>query len=280
MGELFAGWGVSFVKIDGCGPGGGDALRPNQSPDNRKCLAMMKKAFEKHNIWMELSWYLDPTLASDWATLGNGARIFIDIESYSKSTMTSSMRVFQRITHAANWASSGVVGPEHGFYIDLDVVTVGMTVDGKCIDGLDNDDVRLSYISFWAMTSSIFCLGADPRCIPDKYLKWLNHTDMLAIHQCGVMAKPIQSGNAWDNRRQIWWKKLPDGRVAVGLFNSSVFWFMFGRHYDITFTLKDVELKKAAIKNIWTGESLGLLEDHYTVVLRPGQCQVLLLQPQ
>ncbi|ORZ08690.1 glycoside hydrolase superfamily [Absidia repens] len=280
MGELFAGWGISFVKIDGCGPGGGDALRPNQSPDNRRCLAMMKKAFEKHNIWMELSWYLDPTFANDWATLGNGARIFIDIESYSKSTMTSSMRVFQRITHAANWASSGVVGPEHGFYIDLDVVTVGMTVDGKCIDGLDNDDVRLSYISFWAMTSSIFCLGADPRCIPDKYLKLLNHPEMLAIHQCGVMAKPIQSGNAWDNRRQVWWKKLPDGRVAVGLFNSSVFLFMFGRHYDITFRLKDLGLKKATIKNIWTGESLGLHEDHYTVVLRPGQCQVLLLQPQ
>jgi hypothetical protein len=241
---------------------------------------MMKKAFEKHNIWMELSWYLDVTYADDWATLGNGARVFIDIESYSKTYMTSSMRVFQRITYAANWADTGVVGPERGFYIDLDVVTVGMTVDGKCIDGLDNDDVRLSYISFWAITSSVFCLGADPRCIPDKYLAWLNHPDMLAIHQCGIMAKPIKSGNAWDNRRQVWWKKLPDGRVAVGLFNSSVFYFMFGMHYDITFTMNDVGLSKATIKNVWTGESLGLYDDQYTLVLRPGQCQLLLLEPQ
>ncbi|KAI8089874.1 glycoside hydrolase superfamily [Halteromyces radiatus] len=279
LGELFAEWGISFVKIDGCGPGGGDALRPNQSPDNRKCIAMMKKAFEKHNIWMELSWYLDASLADEWATLGNGARIFIDIESYSKRSMTSSLRVFQRITQAANWADTGAVGSHRGFYIDLDVVTVGMTVDGKCIDGLDNDDVRLSYITFWAITSSIFCLGADPRCIPDKYLAWFNHPDMLTIHQSGIMARPIQSGNAWTNRRQIWWKTLPDGRVAVGLFNTSVFMFMLGKSYDLKFTMSEVGLKQAIIKDVWTGESLGKSSSHYTVILRPGQCKLLLLTP-
>ncbi|ORZ20447.1 glycoside hydrolase superfamily [Absidia repens] len=278
MGDLFAEWGISFVKIDGCGPGGGDALRPNQSPDNRKCLAMMKKAFEKHNIWMELSWYMDVALADEWATLGNGARIFIDIESYSKRSMTSSLRVFQRITQAANWARTDVVGPERGFYIDLDVVAVGMTVNGKCIDGLDNDDVRLSYISFWVLTSSIFCLGADPRCIPDKYLTWLNHPEILTIHQTGIMAKPIQSGNAWNNRKQVWWKKLPDGRVAVGLFNTSVFMFMLGKSYEIKFALRDVGMKKATIRDVWTGKSLGSFDSQYSVMLRPGQCQILILK--
>jgi hypothetical protein len=281
MGELFAEWGVSFVKIDGCGPGGGDALRPNQSPDNRRCLARMKQAFEKHNIWMELSWYLDPQHVDEWSRLGNGARVFIDIESYSKRSMTSSVRVFQRISHTANWASSEAVGRHRGFYLDLDVVTVGMTVDGKCIDGLDNDDVRLSYISFWALTSSVFCLGADPRCIPDRYLEWLNNPDILEIHQSGIMPKPIESGNAWTNRRQVWWKKLPDGRVAVGLFNSSVFMFMsiLGRNYDITFTMKDVGLEKATIKDVWTGKSLGVHSKDYKTILRPGQCQILLLDP-
>ncbi|KAI8342530.1 glycoside hydrolase superfamily [Chlamydoabsidia padenii] len=279
MGDLFAEWGVSFVKIDGCGPGGGDTLRPNQSPDNRKCLAMMKKAFEKHNIWMELSWYLDPTYADEWATLANGARIFIDIESYSKRSMTSSLRVFQRFTQAANWANTGVIGPDHGFYIDLDVVTVGMTVNGKCIDGLYNDDIRLSYISFWALTSSIFCLGADPRRIPDKYLKWFNHPEILNIHQTGIMAKPIQSGNAWNNRRQVWWKKMPDGTVVVGLYNTSVFMFMLGKNYDVKFALKDVGMDKAVIKDIWAGKVLGTYDHKYSVVLRPGQCQILLLKP-
>lgn len=228
---------------------------------------------------MELSWYLDPKYAEDWASLGNGARIFIDIESYSKKYMTSSHRVFQRITQAANWANTGVVGPHRGFYIDLDVVTVGMTVGGKVIDGLSNDDVRQSYIGFWAIVSSVFCLGADPRSIPDNYVNWFNNPDILTIHQTGIMATPIGSGNAWSNRRQVWWKKLPDNRVAVGLFNTSVFMFMLGKNYDIQFKLADVGLDSATIKDVWENKQLGVFKDKYHVVLRPGQCKILLLTP-
>ncbi|ORX55538.1 glycoside hydrolase [Hesseltinella vesiculosa] len=278
--ELFAEWGISFVKIDGCGPGGGGEWQPGGSPDTRRDLELMHKAFSKHNIWMELSWYLDVAYAKDWAATGNGVRIFIDIESYSKKTMTSAHRVFKRISYAAEWANCGYLGAEHGLYIDMDVVTVGMTVDGECIDGLANDDVRLSYITFWALTSSVFCLGADPRKIPDTYLHWYNHPDMLVVHQCGIMAHPVGSGDAWKNRRQVWWKKLPDGRVAVGLFNTSVFPKFLGRHYDVTFDLKDVGLHKAKIKDVWAGMNLGSHKGPFTTNLRPGQCQLLILSPE
>ncbi|KAI8060135.1 glycoside hydrolase superfamily [Gongronella butleri] len=278
--ELLAEWGISYVKIDGCGPGGGSEWQPGGSPDTRRDLELMHRAFAKHKIWMELSWYLDVQYAAEFSKLGNGARVFIDIESYSKKTMTSAHRVFKRITFASQWAETGVVGAENGFYIDMDVITAGMTVDGQCIDGLPNDDVRLAYITFWALTSSVFCLGADPRRIPDNYLHWYNHPDMLTIHQCGIMAKPIGSGDAWKNRRQVWWKSLPDGRVAVGLFNTSVFPVFLGRSYDISFALADVGLgKKAKIKDVWAGIHLPDVEDTYKTVLRPGQCQLLLLTP-
>ncbi|KAI9492834.1 glycoside hydrolase superfamily [Zychaea mexicana] len=279
LAELFAEWGVGFVKIDGCGPGGGDQFYPYQSPDNRECLKMLAKAFQRFNIWMELSWYMDHSYAEDWARLSNGARIFIDIESYSTRTMTTSHRVFQRVTQAARWIDTDVVGKEYGFFVDLDVVLVGMVVGGKCVDGLDNDDVRKTYISFWAIVSSVFCIGSDPRAIPDKYLAFLNHPGILEIHQAGNMARPIGSGNVWLNRRQIWWKRMPDGQICCLLFNAHTYIFMLGFSHDIQLDLTDVGIVSAAILDVWTGEKLGVHNGSYTARLRPGQCQMLMLTP-
>jgi hypothetical protein len=277
MGELFAEWGVHYVKIDGVGPGGGSAYYPNASPDNRACIAMMKKAFEKHDIWMEISWFMDPSYAHEWAQLANGARIYVDIESYSTRTMTTSHRVFQRITQCESWAKSDAVGD--GFYVDLDAVLVGMTVNGTCVDGLDNDDVRQTYIAFWSMVSSVFCIGADPRALPEKYLAMLNHKEMLEIHQSGVMAKPIGEGDVWKNRKQVWWKKLKDGRIYVCLMNAQTYPFMLGFSREIGFDLKDIGVEKARLKDVWTGEDLGEVDGHYGLVLRGGQSQTLLVTP-
>lgn len=281
MAELFAEWGVRFVKVDGCGPGGGDQFYPYQSPDNRQCLRMMSRAFKKYDIWMELSWYMDHSYADEWAELANGARIFIDIESYSTRTMTSSHRVFQRITQASRWVDTGVIGKDYGFYLDLDVVLVGMTVDGKCVDGLDNDDVRRSYISFWALLSTVFCIGSDPRMIPDKYLHQFNHPDIIYIHQSGIMARPVGSGDVWLNRKQIWWKELPDGRICCGIFNAHTYIFMLGFNHEITLRLSDLNIGPAGatLYDIWEGKDLGKYTGQYSVRLRPGQCQMLYIIP-
>lgn len=277
MAELFNDWGVSFVKLDAVGPGGGSEYYPYTAPDSRACTRMMYKAFQSYNIWLEISWQIDANYADEWSDFSNGARIYVDIESYSTRSMTSSHRIMQRITPCEKWADKFVVGSDHGFYIDLDAVLVGMTVDGKCIDGLDNDDVRQTYISFWAIVSSVFCTGSDPRTIPDKYLAWYNHPEMLEIHQSGVMAKPIGSGNVWQNRRQVWWKKLEDDRIYVCLINAHTYIFMLGLSHEVTLNIADIGLSRAQLKDVWTGEDLGVYEDKYSIVLRPGQSQTLLV---
>ena len=268
--DLFEEWGIGYIKIDGCGPS-----NELQDMDTRKCLYMMHKAFSKHNIWIELSWALDPQFANDWITIANGARIHIDIESYSAKSMTTSYRIFQRMSYVEKWSHVKTEGKK--FYIDLDAVLVGMTVDGKCVDGLDNDDVRMSYISFWALVSSVFCIGADPRKLPQKYLAMLNHPVILDIHQCGMIARPIGSGNAWLNRKQVWWKKLPDGRLCVGLFNAHVYPFMLGISREVKFEFAELGVEEVEAKDAWTGEWLGRFAKSYNTVLRPGQCQLLLL---
>ncbi|KAG2175581.1 hypothetical protein INT43_001228 [Umbelopsis isabellina] len=278
--DLFAEWGVGYVKVDGCGPGGGDPWYPFQSPDNRECLSMMATGFQRHNIWMEISWYLDPSYAEDWVTICNGARVYIDIESYSTKSMTTPYRVFQRMALTEKWAETGLVGKDHGMFVDLDIVAVGMTVDGQCVDGLWSDDIRRSYISFWALVSSVFCLGADPRMIPDKYVKMLNHPDILMIQQSGVMAKPIGSGNAQQNRKQVWWKALPDGRMCVGLFNVHIYPLLHGTSHEVSFSFSDIGITRAHLFDVWEAKELGEYTESYKIKLNAGACQILLMTPE
>ncbi|KAI9247842.1 glycoside hydrolase superfamily [Sporodiniella umbellata] len=277
--ELLNEYGVSFVKLDAVGPGGGTEYFPNQSPDNRSCTAMIYKALRKYNIWVEVSWYIDSSYAKEWSQISNGARIYVDIESYSTKQMTSSHRIIQRITMCERWSTEDVVGSDHGFYVDLDVVLVGMTVNGKCIDGLDNDDVRQTCIGFWAMVSSVFCLGSDPRTIPDKYLAWYNHKEILEIHQSGVMAKPIGLGHVWWNRKQVWWKKLKDGRIYVCLINAHTYPFMLGYSHQVAIEFKDIGLDQAYVKDVWEDKQLGLFKKKYSVNLKSAQSQIILITP-
>ncbi|GAB5588647.1 hypothetical protein Unana1_03547 [Umbelopsis nana] len=277
--DLFGEWGIGYVKVDGCGPGGGDPWYPFQSPDNRDCLKAMAIGFQRHNIWMEISWYMDPSYAEDWVKLCNGARVYIDIESYSTTSMTTPRRVFQRMALTEKWAETGLVGKDHGMFVDLDIVAVGMTVDGQCIDGLWSDDIRRSYISFWALVSSVFCLGADPRMIPDVYVKMLNQPDIIAIQQSGVMAKPIGSGDASQNRKQVWWKKLPDGRTCVGLFNAHVYPLIYGLSHVVSFALSDIGLTGGMLYDVWEEKDLGHYSTIYEVKLGSGACQILLVTP-
>lgn len=279
MAELLHEYGVSFVKLDAVGPGGGTEYSPNQSPDNRACIAMFYNALRKYDIWVEISWYIDPSFIDEWAQMSNGARIYVDIESYSTKTMTSTHRIMQRISMCERWSTEDVVGSNCGFYVDLDAVLVGMTVNGKCVDGLDNDDIRQTYIGFWAMVSSVFCLGSDPRTIPDKYLAWYNHKEILEIHQSGIMARPIGSGNVWWNRKQVWWKKLKDGRIYVCLINAHTYMFMLGRSHEVAIYFKDLGLSQAYIKDVWTGKQLGLFRKKYNVILKGAQSQILLVTP-
>ncbi|KAI8338231.1 glycoside hydrolase superfamily [Chlamydoabsidia padenii] len=305
MAHLFASWGIRYVKIDGCGPGSGDQISPHLAPDCRPTLRMMSRAFRRYAIWTELSWYMDAAYADEWAIMANGARIYIDIESYSSRTMTSTTRVLDRFHHVPRWVDKRqVIGAHAGFYVDLDAVLVGMTTpwNARCIDGLDNDGVRRSYISFWAMVSSVFCIGADPRLLPPKYIDMLHHDIVLDIQQSGVLAVPLPFTDYW-HYRQVWWKTLvgygQEGEdvVCVGLFNTyyypmlssldnknnqqtDVGFIQQWLDLEVGFKLADLGLTRTArIKDVWTGRDLGVFTDTYTTRLDPGECQLVLVSP-
>ncbi|CAO3601169.1 unnamed protein product [Absidia cylindrospora] len=296
MADVFADWGVGYVKIDGCGPGSGDQITPDLAPDCRATLQLMGRSFRRRGIWTELSWYLDVGYADEWAIMANGARIYIDIESYSTRTMTSASRVLDRFAFVPRWAAQRkVIGKQTGFYVDLDAVLVGMTTpwNARCIDGLGSDVIRRTYVTFWSLVSSVFCIGADPRLLPDKYVAMLHHPVVLDIHQSGRIATPLPFTDTW-HYKQVWWKPLDDKVVCVGLFNTFYYPLSFQQEttsvvtgspwldLEVGFDLADVLLdgcQRARISDVWAGKELGVWDAWYSTRLEPGACQLLLLTP-
>jgi alpha-galactosidase len=86
--NLFASWGIDFIKLDAVTPG---SYSDGTSIDNRPDVAAWAKAIAQnpHPIWFTISWALDEDYLSTWQTYANGRRIEGDVECEGNfSTLT------------------------------------------------------------------------------------------------------------------------------------------------------------------------------------------------
>lgn len=84
--DMIGEWGIDFVKFDSVTPGSGI---DNLSRDARGDVEAWSKAFDRNNIWFELSWALDHNYVDFWKKYANGWRIDWDVEAYDGSGLTA-----------------------------------------------------------------------------------------------------------------------------------------------------------------------------------------------
>jgi hypothetical protein len=200
--NLFASWGVDFVKMDFVGPGGGGG-----SADNRDDVEQWRKALDKTGrpIWLELSNMLDISAIATWTAYSNGWRVANDVECYC-STLTNWTHVYRVITSFVPFAQYS--GPGH--WNDLDSLELG----GGSKDGLSADEKQTMF-SYWSINAAPLYLGADATVRLDATdLKIITNKEVIAVDQAAVPAKALTSGTT-----QVWYAKQTDGSIVVGLFN-------------------------------------------------------------
>jgi hypothetical protein len=185
--------------MDFVGPGGGGG-----SADNQEDIKQWRAALDKtgHPVWLELSNMLAISAVSTWKKYSNGWRIGNDVECYC-TTLTNWAHVVRNINAMPPWVSYG--GP--GGWNDLDSLEIG---NGDK-DGLTADE-RQTYFSFWAINASPLFVGADASSLDAGDVKILTNSEVIAVNQAGVPAKPLSGNN-------VYYAKLPDGSINVGLFN-------------------------------------------------------------
>jgi hypothetical protein len=198
--DRFASWGVDFVKVDGV------------TTDNVPDIEAWSKAIDQsgRKMWLTASAWPVPRDAGEglqpWA---NSVRVDTDVECYCNTVATWTSSVDNRWEDLPNWLD--VVKPN--YWPDLDSMPINNNTGAGIQDGI-TDTERQSVMTFWSMASSPLYVGGDLAKIDGKAVSILTNREVIAVDQAGVIPTQVAAGTL-----QVWKKRLPDGRLAVAVYN-------------------------------------------------------------
>ena len=258
--DLFASWGVDFIKLDGTTPGSDD---DDLTVDNRPDVQAWSQAIAQSGrpIWLTVSWALDHDYLSTWQTYANARRIENDVECYC-STLTTWPDVALRFNDLVTWENNA--GPTVGWN-DLDSMEVG---NGNQ-DGLTNDE-RQSTMSLWAIANAPMFVGDDLTQLDSFGLQLLTNSSVIAVDQSASPGTQIASGN-----NPVWASpKLSNGTYNVALFNlnsssssTTVNWSSLGFSGS------------ADVYDLWNNVDLGTFTNSYSASLSTHASALLRVTP-
>jgi alpha-galactosidase len=249
--NLYASWGIDFIKLDSVTPGSyNDNLNINNIPD----VQAFNKAIAQSSrpIWLTVSWALDEDYLSDWQQNANARRIEGDVECEGDCPyLTEWQRVLLRFYDVIGWENAS--GPTLGWN-DLDSLEVG----NGATDGLTDREQR-SAMTLWSMANAPLYVGGDLTKLTRYGKKLLTNDEVIAVDQSGHPAKQVTGGFT-----PVWVSDLGDGSYYVALFNLNAM------PTQVTVAWKDLGFRNAArMRDLWRQEELGPSPHSFSDVL-PG----------
>ncbi len=249
--DLFASWGIDFIKLDGVTPGSYvDDLSINNIPD----VEAWSKAIAQSGrpIWLTVSWALDEDYLSTWQQFANARRIEDDVECEGRcSTLTDWPRVAQRFYDLVGWENAA--GPAVGWN-DLDSLDVGF----ESIGGLNQQEQR-SAVALWAMANAPLYLGGDLTKLDDFGKQLFSNDEVLSVDQSGRPAKQILGGFT-----PVWATDLQNGTYYIALSNMNAF------ASPVTVQWDSLGFATAPhVRDLWNHVDLGHFDGTFSAVI-PG----------
>jgi hypothetical protein len=267
--NLYASWGVDYVKIDGVGS--------FDIPDVQAWATALKQTGRP--MTYALSNNLGITDAPTWRKLANSWRTQGDVECYCGDQpngagypLTDWRHISARFNSAASWQQ--FAGP--GGWNDLDSIEVGsgdQAIAG--ISGVQKADMRRAQLTLWAMAAAPLLLGTDLTLLTaasppagvavDKAM--LFNDRVIAVDQDGVAAKRIVSSGSG----QVFSKREANGSFVVALFNTGT-----SENATVSVNWSQVGFTgKGTVTDLWSGASAGTVSDTYRVTLRPTEARLI-----
>jgi hypothetical protein len=251
--NLFASYGVDYIKIDGVGSG--------DIPDIQawsQALAQTGRA-----IHLELSNNLNIADAATWRKLSDGWRISGDVECYGCETggssypLTDWAHVSSRFGQAAKWAQYG----GGGHYNDLDSLEIGNGAN----DGLTPDE-RQSYVTLWSIAAAPLLLGVDLTNLDAGDMPLLTNDEVLAVNHAGVPGEQLEGGT-----QQVWAARQGDASYAVALFNLGT----VAATVSVSFAQLGITGGRADVRDLWSHTDLGVVSGSFSATLQPNASRML-----
>jgi alpha-galactosidase len=245
--DLFASWGVDFIRLDAVSPGS-NSLDIDNQPD----VAAWGKAVAQnsHPIWLTISWALDQDFLSTWMLYSNARRIGADIECEGNCpTMTNWALTSQRFYDLVQWQNDS--SPQSGWN-DLGPLEVGNTPT----DGLSPAEQQ-SAVTLWAMANAPMYLGGDLTALDSTGKLLLTNDEVLAVDQSGHPANQISGGDT-----PIWASYSGDGGYYIALFNLNAF------PSPVTIEWSRLGFKDAPnVRDLWNHTDLGRYNEKFSAAV-------------
>ncbi|GAA4549969.1 hypothetical protein GCM10023192_73290 [Amycolatopsis samaneae] len=224
--NLFASWGVDYLKYDNCN---------NQGVDARKRYTAMRDALAKTGRKIAYSlceWgRTEPKVWTWGAPVGNLWRTTGDISDKWSSMIGKAQE---------NRVLARYAGPGH--WNDPDMLEVGN-------GGMTATEYR-THFSLWAMMAAPLLIGSDLRKVSDENFAILKNTDVIALDQdrLGKQATVLSASNGL----VVYSKVLANGDRGVALSNET------GATAEISTTAAATGIDAAPsyrLKDLWSKET-------------------------
>jgi len=264
--NLWASWGVDYIKLDGVSPGSDQSL---SYCDDRPDVQAYWKAIQQcgRPMILTISWKINPGYIPTWQASSNARRIDDDVDTYS-STLTGWNQISWRFADAVGWAPyAGNSGYNNNYqqgsgWLDLDSANIG----NGSMDGLTNDE-RKTVMTFWCIECSNLYLGDDLTTLDTYGTSLLTNSALLGIDQAGNVATQVTGGN-----QQVWCVNNHDGTYYVGLFNLG----SGTSNVTVNFSSLGISGTKN-VSDVWNNSSLGSGKTTYTAALNKHACTLIKL---
>jgi hypothetical protein len=247
--NLFASWGVDYIRLDGVAPGSGIL-----TIDNRQEVQAWAEAISKSGspMWLTVSTGVELSYFNTWGSYTNARRIGTPIEcNGSCGTLTDWPLTSERWFDLIGWQN--FTSFQTGWN-DLGPLEIG----NPTTTGLSGVEQQ-SALTLWAMANSPLYLGGDMSAIDTDGINLLTNDEVLAVDQSGVPATQLSGGLT-----PVWVSDLGNGAFYIALFNLHAF------PTEVTVRWKDLGFVDASnVRDVWNRKDLGKSTQKFSSVL-PG----------
>jgi alpha-galactosidase len=249
--EMYADWGVDFVKVD-------DLSAPIYHKDE---VDMIHNAIIRTGRPIVLSTSPGETPIAAAQHLEGHANMWRMVNDV--------WDVWKDLTHLMKVAQGWYPYIGGGTWPDCDMIPLGhISIRGE--RGEDrmtrlNRDEQYSLMTFFTIFRSPLMYGGDLPTMDDFTLSLLTNADVLRMHREGTAVRQLFSE---DGRVAITSRNAKTGETYLALFNIAD-----GKQQTVSVRLKDLKLSdKRTVTDMWMGKTIGRKSGKVSAELKPHAC--------
>lgn len=253
--ELYASWGVDFIKID-------DLSRPYHQTE----IEMIRKAIDKSGRKIVLSTSPGETPVAKADHVKNHANMWRMVDDVWDE--------WRHITHLMKISEKwyDYIEPT---WPDCDMIPLGrISIRGE--RGADRmsrltKDEQYTLMNLFTIFKSPLMFGGDLPSNDAFTLSLLTNKNVLKMHKEGTDVRQLYQQ---DKKLAITSKNRKNGDIYLALFNISD----EKQNREVKVNLSDLGLQKCKVTEMWNGKKMGTYSDEISVSLRPHESVLLKLK--